>query len=292
MEFNLFALTSLPGRRILRVPLSREVQAEITNAFRHQETEFEANARELVAFDGKYKPDDGECLSIADFNDIDDLHGAIANPLSVPEINPNPTELSAIKALFCGYKDADDKSVALVQSFDRRKIISSAGISIFHSGNVYRKIDGVGITLDTSLTAILEGVNLKFFSFFVTRQIFDLSAYYNEATDADINTFAAISTIQAPSLPILIEMADSWVRRKVASVTQSQILQTVPASEIAKAASKFNIVVKTTIVNGQAVVVIPTNKTELKKLLRFLDEDYYQSTLLSENYITSSKRRV
>ncbi len=182
--------------------------------------------------------------------------------------------------------------MALVQSFDRRKIISNAGISLFHSGAVYRKVDGVGITLDTALAAVLEGANLKFFSFFVIRQIFDLNAYYNEATDADIKAFAAIATVQTPSLPAFIDMADSWVRRKVSSIAQSQILQTVPALAIAKAAARFNINIDTSEVNGQSVVILPTSKTELKKLLRFLDEDYYQSTLLSENYLTSSKRKV
>lgn len=291
-DFSLFALTNVSGRRVLRLPLSQGVQLDITDTFKHQEAEFRANTGDEVEFDGKYKPDDDECLVIGDYNDIDDLHGAIANPLSIPEISPTPTEFSTIKALFSGYKDSTGVNVALIQSFDRRKIISNTGLSLFHSANVYRKVDGVGITLDTNLAAILEGSKLRFISFFAVRQIFDLNAYYNEATDADINAFAALPSIQVPDQANFLSMADSWVRRKVASVSQSQILQTKSAASIVQAAKNFNIEVETATVGGQTVIVLPANKTDLKKLLRFLDEDYYQSTLLSENYVTNSKRRV
>lgn len=44
-SFNLFALTSVSGRRILRIPLSNDVQAEITDTFRHQEAHFEATVQ-------------------------------------------------------------------------------------------------------------------------------------------------------------------------------------------------------------------------------------------------------
>ena len=35
---------------------------------------------------------------------------------------------------------------------------------------------------------------------------------------------------------------------------------------------------------------MPAGKADLKKILRFLDEDYYQSTLQSRNFVTNSKR--
>jgi hypothetical protein len=190
--FNLFALTNNAQRRILRLPLSRDVQQEITDMFNHQEAMFNSIAQQEFVFDGKYKPDEGECLTIVDYDDIDCLHGAIANPLSILEIVPDPAEYTNIKALFTGYRADDGTNIALIQSFDRRRIISTSGLSLFHSANVYKKVDGVGITLDTRLSATLSGSILKFLSFHTVRQIFDLSQYYIEATDNDIRDFAAI----------------------------------------------------------------------------------------------------
>jgi hypothetical protein len=291
-DFNLFALTRDPERRILRIPLSKDVQAEVTELFKQQEADFRASAQEDIPFDGKYKPDSGECLVIADFSDIDGLSEAVKNPLSYAEIKPSAIEFSTIKALFSGFENSDGVYIVLVQYFDKRKIISNAGISLFHSENVYRKVDGVGITIDGELAAVLDGTNLKFFSFSKARQIFDLTAHYNEATDADIAAFAAMPVIHAPTAAALVAMADSWVRRKLSFITQSQILQTVPAEAIAKAAAPFNILVKTTEIDGKQVVMLPDNKTELKKLLRFLDEDYYHSALVGDHYLSNSKRRV
>ncbi len=80
-DFNLFALTSDPERRILRIPLSQEVQSEVTNLFKKQESDFISSVEEKIPFDGKYKPDPGECLVISDYSDIDKLKHALANPL-------------------------------------------------------------------------------------------------------------------------------------------------------------------------------------------------------------------
>lgn len=291
-DFNLFALTSDPERRILRIPLSKDVQSEVGALFQQQSEDFKGNAQEEIPFDGKYKPDTGECLLISDYSDIDGLPDALASALNYPEIEPNAIEFATIKALFSGFSKSDGTHVVLVQYFDKRKIISNSGISLFHSANVYKKVDGVGITLDNELAVVLEGNTLKFFSFFKARQIFDLSAHYNEATDADLGAFAATPAFHVPNPESLVAMADSWVRRKVSILMQSQILQTVPAETIVKAASTFNILVKTTEIDGKQVVVLPDNKTELKKLLRFLDEDYYLSALVGDHYLSNSKRRI
>src|SRR5437870_5512847 len=101
---------------------------------------------------------------------------ALANPMSVPEIAPTTSEFEGIKALFSGTVDATRK-LALIQPFDKRKIIAKKGLSLFHASNVYRKVEGVGLTLDARLAAILEDKKLSFFSFFAARQIFDLTQY-------------------------------------------------------------------------------------------------------------------
>jgi hypothetical protein len=184
------------------------------------------------------------------------------------------------------------KKIALIQSFDKRKIISHKGLSIFHSANVYRKVDGVGLTLDNRLTAILEGTRLSFFSFFASRQIFDLSQYYKEATDDDLKEFAASSYIHIDNITNFVSASDGWIRRKVALVMQSAIIEKVDLEEIKKAALVFGIGLNTSTVDGKTALVLPENKADLKKVLRFLDEDYFQSVLLSTPHLSSSKRQL
>ena len=288
--FNLFALTDDPVNRRLKFSLSAEVQQDLTAYLQQQESTFNKNCQDIIPFDGKYKPDLGEVLEINEFDDIDSITDAITNPLSIPEVSPTPESFSHIKALFSGYVDSTGKTVVLIQHFDKKRVISPNGLSIFHAANVYKKIEGVGLTIDNKLTATLSGNSLKFNSFHIIRQVFDLSGYYMEATDVDIHQFAALPTISVENAETLVNASDSWVRRKLWLISQSQILQLIPIAEIKAVAAEFNIHLETTMIEGNEKIKLPETKKELKTILRFLDEDYYKSPLLQNYYITNSKR--
>lgn len=288
---NLFALTNDPSKRIVRFELSSEVQSDLTNYIEAQANTF-AQAEEEVQFDGKYKPDEGEILYIDGYDDIDDLSFAIKNPLSAEPVDPTENFFSEIKALFTGHTTNDGGVKVLLQNFDKRKIISTNGLSIFHSSNVYKKIEGIGLTIDHKLTATLENGKLKFFSFHNTRQMFDLSEYYKVATDDDVIEFAELDVIKSQNSKQLIEMSDSWVRRKISLIHQSGILQNVPINDMKVVATEFNIPFSTEMNGSAEVIKLPDNKSDLKKLLRFLDEDYYKSPLSNTAFVTNSKRAV
>lgn len=288
--FNLFALTDDPANRRLRFSLSADVQQDLTTYLQQQESTFNQNCQDMILFDGKYKPDSGEVLIINEFDDIDSIIDAIANPLSIPEVSPTPESFNHIKALFSGYIDNEGKTVALIQHFDKKRVISTNGLSIFHSANVYKKIEGIGLTIDNKLTATLRESSLKFNSFHMVRQIFDLSSYYMEATDIDIQQFAALPSISVENTENLVSVSDNWVRRKLWLISQSPILQLVPVADIKAVAAEFHIPLETIMIDGNEKIKLPETKKELKTILRFLDEDYYKSPLLQNYYITNSKR--
>ncbi|BDX03152.1 hypothetical protein MACH16_19000 [Marinomonas pontica] len=289
MALSLFALTSDPAKRIVKFSLSNDVQADLTAYLKDQESSFDLQQDEIV-FDGKYKPDAGEVLCIENYDDIDNLESAIRNPTSLDLVDPSEDFFHDIKALFSGYILATGGVKVLLQNFDRRKIISTNGLSIFHSANVYKKIEGIGLTIDHKLTATLEEGKLKFFSFHNARQVFDLSEYYKEATDDDVIELSNMDLIKSVDNNQLLEMSDSWVRRKISLIQQSGILQNVPINEMKAVATEFSIPFITVTENGDELIKIPDNKSDLKKLLRFLDEDYYKSPLSKTNFITNSKR--
>lgn len=291
MSLSLFALTNDPARRIVKFELSRPVQIELTDYIKSQEETFDEVVDE-IEFDGKYKPDVGEILYINNYDDIDGLAQAIEAPLGVEPVDPSEDFFLIIKALFTGYQKPNGSVKILLQNFDRRKIISTNGLSIFHANNVYKKIEGIGLTVDHKLTATLEDGKLKFYSFHSTRQMFDLSEYYKEATDADVVEFLQIDVMQSVDSDEFIALADSWVRRKISLVQQSGILQNVPLHEIKAVATEFGIPFTTVDENGTEVICVPDNKSDLKKLLRFLDEDYYKSPLSKTHFVTNSKRVV
>jgi len=287
---NLFALVKDPAARVQRFSLAKDVQLEITAYLEKQEITFNA-AEAAFIFDGKYKPDSGEVLYIDDFDDLDKLGAAVAEPMSVPEVVPSVELFENISALFSGRVEKDKTVTVLLQNFDRRRVLSTKGFTIFQSDDTFKRVEGLGLTVDYKLAAILQGKRLRFTSFHNARQIFDLSGHYVEATDADIVAFADMPAIHADKAGLLAA-ADTWIRRKLALVQQSQILSKFALPDIKKAAEEFGLAIAVESFDGVEKIVLPLDKSELKTLLRFLDEDIYEAVFSKTRYVTNSKREA
>lgn len=288
---NLFALTNISETRILRIPVTNELQVELSQFFYKQEKEFLTEISDEIKFDGKYRPDDNELLVIEDFDPIDNLAHSIQNPLSYAELTASEHAIDFIRGIYTGYVCDNDVRI-LIQVFDRRRVISPKGFSIFHTNSTFKKFDGSGFTLDNKLTAIMHGKKLKFSSFHFVRQIFDMSAYYLEATNQDITDFSKLPSVQIEDQDAFIDACDTWVRRKIGTIMQSGVLDTSTPQQISLSAKHFSIDIKTNGPENAEKIVFPTDRAELKKLLRFLDEDYYQSPLTSNKYLSNSKRVI
>lgn len=289
--YTLFAYTRDPGNRIVRFAVNNDVQTSMTTYLAEQVESFGTDCEE-VPFNGNYKPEPGEMLIIDEFEDLDSLAKVVAAPLDVPVADPCNLDFDQIRALFFGHKEDDGTWLVYLQSFDRRRAISSAGFSIFHSKDTYKRIEGAGLTLDNKLAAKLRGTKLYFFSFFHIRQIFDMSNYYQEATDSDIKQFAGLKELHVEDVDELMAASDSWVRRKVWLVMQNNILGKVPTNDIKAIAVEFSIPIEFVTQDGKEKIKLPGDRKSLKTLLRFLDEDYYKSPLSKTNYLTNSKRAV
>lgn len=286
---NLFALTSIPGMRILRLPLTFDVQAGISELFRAQEHDFLQGVEEEIKFDGMYRPEESELLYINKFDDVDGLKAAILRPQGCQELALKSGTLESIKAIFSGYIKNGAIRV-LIQGFDRRRIINATNFSLIHSDNAFSKFEGGGLTLDNKLTAILEDDNLKFSSYHYLRQIFDMSAYCKDASDQDMTVFIQNKSLQFADAQQFMEAVDPWVRRKVVLIQQSGILDNCPASKIAAIAKYCDLQLQLAGTAGQEKIVIPADRQEAKQILRFLDEDYYQSPQCTLKYSAKAKR--
>ncbi|SAI26198.1 Uncharacterised protein [Bordetella ansorpii] len=283
---SLFALTSLPESRIVRLVLTAALQKEIHDLFAEQLEAFEAGIVDTIAFDGRYTPDEGELLAIGGFHEAGALRDAVANPVSVEAYDPDRHGLDSVRAVFTGLGKRGAERV-LIQRFERRRLIASRGLAIFYSGNTFRKMEQAGLTLDTKLLAVLDGDTLRFQSFHFLRQVFDLSEQYNEATNEDVQRFATHAKIAVEDAGTFQEGAGSLVRKKIALILQSGVLENFSTQQIAAAAQEFGVPVE---MDARQRIVLPENKTALRRLLRFLDEDYYESPISRTRYVSNSKR--
>jgi len=83
-------------------------------------------------------------------------------------------------------------------------------------------------------------------------------------------------------------MADTWIRRKIAAINDSDVLQNNTVAKIKKLAQRCRFEIN--IENGK--IEIPVDKKKLKEILGFLDNEVYKGAFSEETYITNSKRKV
>ena len=261
-SMNLFALTSVPGARLVRFPLTADLQAEVEAVFAEQLQAFEAGIVETIPFDGRYIPDQGELLVIEDFVDVDGLQDAVANPLNYEPFDPALHTFDAVKALFTGVS-ANGTTRVLVQCFERRRLIAHRGLAMFFSGDTFRKMSDAGLTLDTRLLAVLEGTALRFQSFHFLRRVFDVSEHYKEATNEEVSAFATHAKLSVENVASFADSAGQLVRKKIGLILQSGVLDNFTTEQIVASAQSFNVAIAT---GPDGRIVLPTNKTELRPI--------------------------
>ncbi|WP_138763715.1 Kiwa anti-phage protein KwaB-like domain-containing protein [Pseudomonas lactis] len=285
---NLFALMDVAGARLIRFPLSVDLSADISTVFNDQHTEFFRGVDTIIPFDGRYTPEEGELLEIPDFADVDGLLAAVANPLSVDQYDPKTHSLDLVRAIFTGIEVAGVPRV-LMQIFERRRLIARAGLMLFFANNQFQKMSESGLSLDTKLLAVLEGTNLKFQSFHFAKRVFDLSEYFREATNEEVTTFAGHEKLAVQDLQVFLAAAGPQIRKKISLIRQSAVLENYSTDQIVAVAASMQFPLA---LSDDGRIIVPDNNTELRKLLRFLDEDYYESPLSNTRFISNSKRKA
>jgi Domain of unknown function (DUF4868) len=284
---NFFALADKP--LVLRLPVNQGLQRQLSELFAKQTTDFVGDGLEEVPFDGRLVPDESQILIIRDFPVPAEIWEAVRDPKSCDPLRLGSNE-SEIRALFTGA--LGDHPTLSVQSIGRRQLISRDGFSIINAADTFKKLEEPGLILDTGLVAYYGHKKLYFRSYHLLKRVFDLTSFYREATDKDLDSFLSTPGVHFSEDESLFSNADAWVRRKIASIRDSKILSKESPSKIAAAAKRFGLELQVRRVRGRSVLVFPDGKKELKVLLRFLDEDYYSAPVTGTHFVSNSKYKV
>ena len=166
---------------------------------------------------------------------------AIGNPLTCPVLNLN-TETHRIKVLFSGIWSAANKAVNF-QVFDAGKLLSNRWTLIglpIHAGDTYQRLEEPGLMLQDKLTAHYHNGTLYFSSYHNTKRFLDLADYYREATDTDLEAFAATDLFALEDEAGFKGQADSIIRKKIALLQKNEVLKDITVTEIKTVANNFN----------------------------------------------------
>ena len=183
--------------------------------------------------------------------------------------------------MFSGNWSAANKTVNF-QVFDAGKLLSNRWTLIglpIQAGDTYKRLEEPGLILQDKLTAHFHNGTLYFASYHNTKRFLDLADYYREATDTDLDDFAATDLFAFEDQEGFKEQADSIIRKKIALLQKNEVLKDLAVADIQTVANNFNAELPeehhiTIMVNDDGKLVIPEDKKQLKELIRFLDEDY------------------
>lgn len=288
---NLFALVEDEQAPIRRIPLTADLGAELKQFFASQQSDFLSNKSEII-FSGSYNVDSGEIFTIAEYPLPDAIGDALGNPLPCQMLDLN-NETHRIKALFTGNWSNANKVVNF-QVFDSGKLLSK-GWTLIGSGNNYKKLEEPGLILQDKLTAHYANGTLYFSSYHNAKRFLNLSEYYREATDTDLEAFVGTDLFAFEDEDSFKDNADSIIRKKVALLQKNKVLEDLSVVDIQNVANSFNQGLPTEhhiniTINADGKLVVPQDKKQLKELIRFLDEDYVLAPLSKRKCLTNSKQ--
>ena len=198
-----------------------------------------------------------------------------------------------IKALFCGLWTNSNQFVNF-QVFDSGKLLSK-GFTLIGSGNIYKKLEEPGLVLQDKLTAHYANGTLYFSSYHNAKRFLELSDYYREATDIDLDAFVATELFAFEDEDSFKGNADSIIRKKVALLQKNKVLENLSVIDIQNVANSFNQDLPaehhiSITINAEGKLMVPEDKKQLKELIRFLDEDYVLAPLTKRKCLTNSKQ--
>lgn len=276
---------------IYKLDSDLDTQKEINGIF--EDAVGKLLTKTYITFDGNYTPLEDEMLSIANFTLPDMIKDAFRNPISVNSFVPTEYTIGNVKAICVGYcenTENEEKFIAAFQRFRKEQYISTSKVNLFFCNGTFKQNKSLGISVSYSVDCFLDGTNLVFNSFYYARQIFDLSEYYRTATDEDIDRFLMNDKINfGEGREQFMSKANSWVRRKIALINNSGVLERYSAKEI-KEFAKEQSGIDLTVINN--MIEFPLDFEKGKVLLSFLDEESWIGPFSKETFMSTSKRKV
>ena len=195
------------------------------------------------------------------------------------------------------------KDLILFQIFYPGKQLVKAGISFkFETDeqifDQVRDSDKV-ISFRTSLTAVYQKVNkrLLFRSFRDTNSILKLRDHFQPSDEAEMRDVLNNPLFSPENIDEIISDMSYYNTVRIALIKRSGILDTVTAIQVKQASEKVQEsseqeLPEIWITAGDSKIVFPVNKTEMRHLLKLLNDEYVLGLLTGNTYYASGRNPV
>ena len=275
--------------RLLRIPLLRQLQDSLSESWNAQYEEFVREIQE-VEFDPGYQPEEHERFCLDNYSPPSWLSGESSITISgIDKINGDETVIDSIKGLAAFVRNEHGEELALFQNFTPSQVIRP-GRFLFQESGTYRSAPRTGLTLGGKLNAVYkpDENKLLFHNFRTVNTFLPLADFYKEASNEEIKEVLNHRLLAPENQEAVVGSANQWSRKRFAMLKDSGVLDNYSAQEIKSRSNGYDVSI--TIVDDK--IVFPTDKSESKKLLQFLNEERFRGAITDTLYETNSKRKA
>ncbi len=276
MPDNFFALLSDDSVR--RISLLQNIENSIRDVFMIHGPAL-LNGRAEEEFDGNYMIDDDEILFVT-MNLPNTFDGVSNNPIGIPILDLNNDK---IKALFWM-----ENNTYYFQNFDNRKLLQHKNV-IFYNNQTFDKLTQNAFVVDNLVNAVYRNGRFLFLSYSNANKIFSLAGFYEEATNEDLTEFGDHDNVSIDDPQWFLENSNTVIRKHVALVKKSQVLDGADTKKIKKSAKKFKVIIE---LDEDEKIIFPRDAKACKDILFFLNEQYYEGIITKRHYKTNSKKAI
>ena len=279
---NDFVFFMLSDGSIRKMMLTDEAVQSIVELWVQSYHRFISDDIEQIEFSGSYNPGKEEVLYVT--MPLPDSFADIPN--NTNNYNEVAIPGDRIKTV-CLYHDGD----YYFQNFMNNYILKATNIPLIWSNNTFKIFDEQkAFTIEEAVNAIYHDGKLFFRSYVSARQIFDLSEFYTEATNADIDNVFGDPVFMGTDCEWMKENSDSVMRKQIKSIEESGILAGLDVTKrtFKSWAKKAGI---PDVVYNTGRLIFPKNKKECKVILSFLNDDIFEGHFSKSIFLSNSKRR-
>jgi hypothetical protein len=241
-------------------------------------------------FDDSYTLEDGQLFEIKKFAMPPDMLNAMRFPKECGEFKLDSQGIADLKAIVAVNTTSGAGGVtAMFKIISKgKKHEPSKSLMVMSKRNGYTKVTDPAISFDDKLAALYEHGALIFKSPSTVKQVLSLKDYIKEANDLEIVAFLE-NKFEGDAEKFLAN-ADSWTRKRFASLMESDVFERMSSLDIYDAAKSFSSDIPMHLSMDRKKLVLPQAKQDIRMALKFLNEEYYKGVLTGKDYQTHSKK--
>jgi hypothetical protein len=243
-----------------------------------------------VGFDPRYRPSDDEVVLLSPFElpaVLSVLNNA-ADANASPRLEASNLDEFDVRALAGVDWNGNQPLRIAFQKIESRFLLRRERWRLMFADGRFVRDRRPGLEIAERVDGVYGGNALHVAYWSNTHYILDLSAWIREATVAEMRAFLKHKKLSLASDFNSTTLADSVVRRKVASISASNLLDKCEVDVLQRYAKKFGVEVHI----SKGKIVMPAEKKEFKAVLNLLDEDLLLFQPTKELWMVNSKRKV